>query len=425
MSTPSVTTGPQRSGTDRTRYRPAAPPWASGVVTGVETAVLSAGLVYAFAFAAVASAPSIDGSISVDWAGAWDVGTSVWLLAHGVPATAGTVTITLIPLGLTLAVGVIAASVARRVAVPAHASVACAALTYGAIAAVVAASDHDGAGTVWKAGIVGGVVTGMGVSLGLLRVHGFRFFDMLRFPGALGLGLRLGVGAWATCLALGVALAIAWQLLAVEEMTGVAQRLAPDLAGGLTLAAGETAYVPTLAVWALAWASGQGFALGSGSHYSPGEVVVGPVPEIPLLAALPTGFGGALVLAPLALVAVGVMVRVVARRWIPAGRAGYAPQAFAVVVVGGLTWGVMRIASGSAGGGVLAETGPRVLPASLVVAGLVGVGLLLASGGLAMGRGRAATSPSRSARRERPQSRQAAPAPSPRTPESTDPLRLW
>ncbi len=407
------------------RPRSAAPPWASGIVTGVETAVLSAGLVFAFVFSAVASAPSVDGSISADWAGAWDVGTSVWLLAHGVPITAGGATITLIPLGLTLAVGVIAASVARRVAVPAHASVLCTALSYGVIVAIVAASEHGGASTVWKAGIIGGLVSGMGASFGLMRAHGFRFFRGLRVPSAVGLGLRLGVGAWAICLVAGAALAVVWQLLAVDRMTGAVHDLAPDLAGGLTLAAGETAYVPTLAVWALAWLSGVGFALGSGSHYAPGEVVPGPVPEIPLLASLPTGSGGFLVAAPLVLALGGVIVRIVARRSIPLGSKGFSAQAIAVLVTGGLTWSVVTLASGSAGGGVLAEAGPNPMLVSLAVSALVGVGLILASAGLAVVLWRVPRSPTQTATKGKTPNPGVVHAPHPRTPESNDPLRLW
>ena len=427
MSNPSGAPAPARLGVDsvRSRSQSAAPPWASGIVTGVETAVLSAGLVYAFVFSVVASAPSVDGSISADWAGAWDVGTSVWLLAHGVPITAGGTTITLIPLGLTLAVGIIAASVAGRVAVPAHASVLFAALSYGLIAAIVAASEHGGATTVWRAGIIGGLASGMGASFGLMRAHGFKFFRGLPLSSVVRRGIRVGVGAWATCLATGAALTVAWQVLAVDKTTEAVQSLAPDFAGGLTLAAGETAYVPTLAVWALAWLSGVGFALGSGSHYAPGEMIAGPVPEIPLLASLPEGSGGFLVAAPLVLVLGGVFVRIIARRSIPMGREGLSILAIAIAVTGGLTWSVVTIASGSAGGGVLSEVGPRAMPVSLAVSALVGGGMILASVGFAAVSRRSSRSASPTTTKRRFLTPGGAPEPPPRTPESNDPLRLW
>ncbi|MBN2176949.1 MAG: hypothetical protein JW722_04750 [Demequinaceae bacterium] len=405
--------------------RSAAPPWASGIVTGVETAVLSAGLVYAFVFAVVASAPSVDGSIAADWSGAWDVGTSIWLLAHGVPATVGDVAVTLLPLGLMLAIGVIAASVARRVAVPAHASVLSAAFTYGVIAAIVSASDHGGAGSVWKAGIVGGLITGMGASFGLMRGHGFRFFEGVALPRIAGLGLRLGVGAWAMCLGAGTAVAVIWQASAADRMAGVVEGVAPDLAGGLALAAGETAYVPNLAVWGLSWLTGEGFQFGSGSRYSPGEVVAGPTPDVPLIASLPQGSGGLLVAAPLILVIVGMVSRAAARRWLPSSGTGYAAQAVAVGVVGSLTWGIVVLASGSAGGGALVEVGPTPLPVSLAVAGLVGAGFLLVSVGFEAARRVDSRSRSRGARRGAGRVGTTAPEPPPRIPPSNDPLRLW
>ena len=419
MTSVGIETRPRRA------TRSPAPPWASGVVTGMEAAVLSAGLVYAFAFAVAAAAPSIDGSISVDWTGAWDVGTAVWLLAHGVPATAGGVTVALVPLGLTWVAGAIAASVARRVAIPAHASVMCAALAYGAIVAVVAAHDGTPFGLAVRAGAVGAAVCGTGTTMGLSRAHGFRFWAGVRLPGAVGKGVRLGVAASAMCLAAGAAVAVAWQATAVSQTSAVAADLSPDLAGGLALAAGETAYVPTVSAWGLSWLSGLGFDVGTGTHYAPAGVTPGPVPEIPLFAALPAGSGGLLLGAPIVLVAIGGAARVRARRWLGTGGGQAVAILVAVAVVAAVSWLASLAASGSGGGGVLTHVGPPAGLVGLSVAGLVGAGMVLAAAGTAARAATEARASSRATAQRSPGVPPSSPSAPSRTPPNNDPLQLW
>ena len=403
--------------------RSPAPPWASGVVTAVETAVLSAGLVFAFVFAATAAAPSADGSISADWSGAWDVGTSIWLLSHGVSASVGDVTITLVPLGLTLVTGIIAASVARRVAVPTHASVAWAALAYGLIAAIVSSSAHGGAASGWKAGIVGGVVVGTGASLGLARAHGFRFFSRLRLPDAIRAGMRLGAGLSALCLVAGAVQAVVWLATGAGRVTGVVEDLSPDLAGGLALAAGETAYVPTLSVWGLSWLSGAGFRVGAGSQYAPGEVLPGPVPSVPLIASLP-GEAWAWPWVGLAvLIGLGALARMIVGRGLPRGRDGVVALAVATILSGLVAAGAAVLARGAAGGGVLAEVGPDPMAVGWRVALPIGVGLAAGSVACRLTAGLRARAPrAKTSENPTPSADRGAP---PRTDESTDPLRLW
>lgn len=423
MTTIPASAETRQGATPEPGVRSEAPPWASGIVTGIETAVLSAGLVFAFVFAATAAAPSADGSVSADWSGAWEVGTSFWLLAHGVPATAGGVTISLVPLGLTIVIGVIAASVAKRVAVPARSSVVWAALTYGAIAAIVSASTHGGAGPGWTAGIVGGAVTGVGTSLGLSRVHGFRFLGGFRLPEAVSKGVRLGAGLGAACLAVGAIQAIGWLMAGADQIAGVVDELSPDPAGGVTLAVGETAYLPTLSIWGLSWLSGAGFNFGSGTQYSPGGVESGPLPHVPLLAALPDEAWGWPFAGVVILVGLGALVGQAVRPWLPRGWAGGTTQAVAVVVVGFLIAGAAALASGSAGGESLADVGPDPVAMGWRTAVWIGVGLAVALVGQRAIDG-VRVRMSRPRKREVPNSR-AAPGRPPRTPENTDPLRLW
>lgn len=60
---------------------------------------------------------------------------------------------------------------------------------------------------------------------------------------------------------------------------------------GITLL--QLGWVPTGLVWALSWVVGPGFAVGSGSVFSPTRVVAGAVPSLPVLGALPTKIGRA------------------------------------------------------------------------------------------------------------------------------------
>ena len=59
------------------------------------------------------------------------------------------------------------------------------------------------------------------------------------------------------------------------------------IGGGILLAALCLLYVPTAAVWGLAYVVGPGFAVGAGTSVSVAGADLGAVPAFPLLAALP------------------------------------------------------------------------------------------------------------------------------------------
>jgi hypothetical protein len=156
--------------------------------------------------------------------------------------------------------------------------------------------------------------------------------------------------------------------------------------GGVVLAALCVLYVPTAAVWGLAYVVGPGFAVGAGTSVSLAGTDLGAVPAFPLLAALPQEPGPAA--APLALlvpVLAGLLAAVLAHR---AGRVladGWRPVAEVSAVAGGLVAAVVTVlallASGPAGPGRLVETGPTwwlLGPcAGLEVAAVMAAGLLV------------------------------------------------
>ncbi len=74
--------------------------------------------------------------------------------------------------------------------------------------------------------------------------------------------------------------------------------------GGFLLTLGQIALLPNLVVWAAAWFTGAGFAIGAGSLFSPIASAAGPLPMVPMLSVLPQGsfaFGMIAVVVPLVL----------------------------------------------------------------------------------------------------------------------------
>ncbi len=76
-----------------------------------------------------------------------------------------------------------------------------------------------------------------------------------------------------------------------DQATLLVDGLDAGIGGGILLAALCLLYVPTAAVWGLAYVVGPGFAVGAGTSVSVGGTDLGAVPAFPLLAALPAGAG--------------------------------------------------------------------------------------------------------------------------------------
>lgn len=67
------------------------------------------------------------------------------------------------------------------------------------------------------------------------------------------------------------------------------EALQVSVLGGITVTVGQVAVLPNLIVYGASWLTGTGFAIGDGSHFSPIGSAAGPLPNLPLLAALPPG----------------------------------------------------------------------------------------------------------------------------------------
>lgn len=327
--------------------------------------------------------------------------SQVWLLAHGAGARIGESTITLMPLGLTVAAAVLAGAVGRfaggqarlarpgAVAVPERVALAAqvAGLTaagYAVVGAVMAVTG-GGVAAIWPAvagvfgialvGAILGALAGLGV--GLDDLTGRALAAMVRggLSGALGL---LGVGV----VVLGLA-----TFLGAESVATIEQGLALDGAGRLVWAAIALAYLPTTAVWAMSWAAGGGFTVGAGSLVTVSGTKLGMLPAVPLLGALPpVGVAPEATIGWLASGAlVGALAGLVAVRQLGTPTRGLRGAATAALVAIGagviascLVMAVAWAGTGALGGLRLVDLGPRLGELALIAPPMLVLSALLA-----------------------------------------------
>jgi hypothetical protein len=197
---------------------------------------------------------------------------------------------------------------------------------------------------------------------------------------ATALGVQLAAGL----LLLVVAVVLRW-----DEVVLLHRSLHPGPAGGLVLVLAQLTVVPNLIVWALAFAAGPGFAVGTGSAVAPAGTHLGPLPAVPVLGALPgPGEYPAWIwaLAALPVLAGAVAGHRIWRR--QEGTAAMLLDAAVLTVLHGLGWAALAwLSGGPAGPGRLADVGPSVWRTALALAGETGAGALLVIGtGLLMTR---------------------------------------
>jgi Family of unknown function (DUF6350) len=229
-----------------------------------------------------------------------------------------------------------------------------------------------GATTGAAAWLAGGVLPGLRRIVVRLRLP-----DPVRRclrPLALALTVH-GIGA---VVILGTALVLGWhRILTLQHDVG------PGVLGGLVLAVAQVTVVPNLLVWAGAFAAGPGFAVGTGTAVTPGQVQLGPLPTVPVLGALPTP--GDLPVWAWAVLALPVLGGLLAGYWIVENgisevRTTLQDAATTALLAGGV-WAVLGwLSGGPAGPGRLAQLGPSPWRLGLAVAAEVGAGALLSVG---------------------------------------------
>lgn len=377
--------------------RRGAPLPVAAAVAAVWAAVVSYGAV--LALTALATAGS-----GLGLAGMARLGVGGWLLGHGVVLSVSGERLTLVPLAISVLAGwrltragvhtsrAIGGHRSRSVG-PAVAAGAGVGVAYGAVGVGVAVLARAGS-TPWEPVRTGVTLALFGAVFALLgAVRHARAGRALgrRIPLVVRDAVRSGFVAVVLIVAAGAG--IGGVALALHG--GAAAELLGSYQAGFLGQAGITllclAYLPNVAVWGAAYLLGPGFAMGTDTLVSPGEVLLGPVPAVPVLAGLPsgplTGIGPALLGIPLAAgICAGLLL--MRRRRVEWGSL-LGAAALAGPVAGLLLQGAGLAASGALGSGRLGSVGSVTGWVGLLGALVVSVGCVVATIGV---RAMAATS---------------------------------
>lgn len=315
---------------------------------------------------------------------------AAWLLGHGVPVGIGGGLLGLTPLLITFllvwrvyrAGAITARAIGARDSAAIRSVLLAVVPPYTLVATAIAVFVNGGlfqvsvARSALHAGAFAVVFAGLG-ALGYSGVGRRRWLGM---PVWLRRGASAGLIAALIMLA-GGAVAVGVALAA----NGKAARQMLEAYGTGAIGVGLVCllFVPTVAIWATSYLLGPGFAFGTGTRVSLVDVVLGPVPNVPLLAAFPTqpAPGYATFVLGLPVVAGVVLGVFLARR---SGDLRVGKLLLAALTAGIAAGTVIAVAclaaTGPMGTGRLAEIGPQVWLSALAAAGTVtvaaGVGTL-------------------------------------------------
>lgn len=306
-----------------------------------------------------------------------------WLVAVGSGIDVQGTTVGLVPWGGVVAVALLTAYVASRTVEPGEelelgGFAASAAGTAGVLAALgsVLTSTDDVSTSAVRAAFGAFAITGVGAAVGaaarLDRREALWFTEDAEVRSV----VRAAARGVAVLLAGGFVLVLAMLATRLDRAGDLWALLDPGLGGGIALGVLCLAAVPTLALWSVSVLIGPGFALGTATSVDLTGSHLGPIPGLPVLAALP-GPGGfddwVVVLALLPPVAGAVAGWGVETRsddpWRRVGL-GAAAGALAGLVIGVL----VGLSGGAVGPGRLADAGPPVLSPLLVAVPVLAAG---------------------------------------------------
>ncbi len=228
------------------------------------------------------------------------------------------------------------------------------------------------------------VAGGLGVLRQQLRDKGIPLRRMLELMPDRPRSLLVGTsGATAVLLAAGTVLFACGLAFGFGDAAGITRELAPGAVGGTLLFLAQLAYLPNAVVFGTAYAVGPGFTVGTGTMVAPTGVAVGPLPALPMLAALPDN--GAAPVASLAALAApfaaGALGGVLTQRSAPTVVGEAAPLwGFVCGVATGLVLTALSLmAGGPIGADRLADVGPSAWQVGLITALEVGLAAAIAA----------------------------------------------
>ncbi|WP_051580456.1 DUF6350 family protein [Pseudonocardia acaciae] len=218
----------------------------------------------------------------------------LWLAGHQVPLVIDGAPLGVLPLvptaGLVALAAYWSARVTRRLGArvreDASAAVATLAGTHASVAVLATAlPGTPSPATPWAALLGGGLVTAAGAGAGALWVAGPPAW-WSDAPGWLRTGLAAaGVGASAQASA-GALMLLAALLAAVGEVHARLALAAPGVGAGIGITLLSVCYLPNAVIAAVGWLAGPGLSIGAASA-SPLFTSPGPLPQVPLMAAMP------------------------------------------------------------------------------------------------------------------------------------------
>jgi hypothetical protein len=344
------------------------------------------------------AAVAVIGWLAASFGGASEAvraGASAWLVAHKAGVTLGSGAITVAPLGLTLFFGWClyrgGKSAARTSAVDRTRDLivlsGAFAVVYGLGAMIIALLTADGSLRVSPLSAFLGAASLALVAgtVGVLVESG----AAEDIADATPIGLRDAVPAAAAAVLTVIAIAslLYGVLLAIHfsRITGMLELLDAGVVGSVVLFAICLMLLPNMVLYVVSFLAGPGFQLGVGTTIAPTGVVVGNLPALPLLAAVPAdGATPTYLLVLTALVPLGAGVvagLVVARRGLAdqdadaLGWDAFALRgAMAALVAGVIVFALLALSGGSAGPGRMSAVG---VPAALPAAGVLAAGMAI------------------------------------------------
>ncbi len=314
------------------------------------------------------------------------IGADAWLLAHGAHLQVGAATVTAVPLGLSVLCAYVAYRAGRWAGATSEVedlmSLGLGAVvlggTYAAVALVTAvlAATPTAAPDPLLAFLGGALVAGVAGGLGLVAGSGLRAELRALLPTHARAVLFGGLVGFLGLYASGAVLSAVAVAVRGQSVANVLSGLHLDGVGAFFSVGLVVVLAPNLAGWGVSYLLGPGFSLGTGTVVAPSGVLVGAVPAVPVLAAVPSN-GPApgwamLVLAVPVLCGLGAG-HATARRFPTRSYAVGAARSAGAGVLAAVALTVLAAASGGAvGGGRMSDVGPSVgrsLPAALLALG--------------------------------------------------------